>query len=494
MKDKESKIKGEENSEKIKVGTNIIKNLSTTFYPNPKIIFDELITNSRDAMANIVKMHVNNNTITIEDDGDGMSRDELIHFFFISHSNKLEQPIKSKGGVKREIIGKFGIGKLSLYQICKWFEITTWKNGVESKATFNFEDFEKEKYVDDFSLHIISETRTSKKNGTRIVLHDLKKKNSANDIKRHLIRTMPFTKDFKIIISGGDLARPVELRSEDILHGNVASKYEIDEDVAGVGKVTGTIIYKKHEPGDFGVYIRVFGRVVNLSDPHGIINFSSLTSAFFAARKIYANLNVDSLNNAIQTNRAGFVKDNPSYIAFTKWLTTKLNKLNKEMSTKIKEMKRGAEVIEVKDIVSSFFSSRGDKKMEGIKPKQKHLKRMKRGAKLEEDTILNKKSYILLHGRRFGVEVEPIGRDKPEAIMDKKENKIVINSDNPLYEISRANGGVWGVQYHALRASIIVFAIEISKNLDEFIKNYNLMVKESEEIVQNMKRRLVINN
>ena len=29
---------------------------------------------------------------------------------------------------------------------------------------------------------------------------------------------------------------------------------------------------------------------------------------------------------------------------------------------------------------------------------------------------------------------------------------------------------------------------------DEFIKNYNLMVKESEEIVQNMKRRLVINN
>lgn len=108
---------------KIRVGTNIIKQLSTTFYPNLNMVFSELVSNARDAMATKVRIRVGDDKITIEDNGEGMTHDDLIKFFYISHTDKEEGNIKIRGDLKRELIGKFGIGKLTLYRLCKSFDI-----------------------------------------------------------------------------------------------------------------------------------------------------------------------------------------------------------------------------------------------------------------------------------------------------------------------------------------------------------------------------------
>lgn len=484
----------DETSSKIKVGTDIIRHLSTTFYPRPQIIFDELISNSRDAMAKNVHLHVNEKTISIEDDGEGMSHDELVHFFYISHSTKPEEPIKTKGGLKREIIGRFGIGKLSLYQICNFFDISTWKDGAMSQASFDFRKFEREEYVDDFTLQVYSEKSSSRKSGTRIVLNGLKKTINARDIKRHLGRTMPLTKDFKVIISGVGLARPVTLASEDVLKGNLDIEYPIDEFVPNVGQVTGAIAYTKYETPESGVYVRVFGRLVNFSNPHGIINFSSLTHAYGFARKIYADLNVNGLSEALLTNRAGFLITHPAYLSFQAWLKKKLNDYNVEVNKKWNAVKKDAEVPVIKERISNLFSVQREKITNKAFPSSETDKHKR--SSVEKPKIMPKvhevDNSMLIHGKKFEIEVEPTGENEPEAVLDKKRNVIIINSLNPLYEISRSHGGVWGVQYHAMRAAIVVFALETSRDLAQFRNTYNRLVKESEEVAANLLRRIPI--
>src|SRR3989338_6983503 len=120
---------------KIRVGVSLIKQLSETFYPSVNAVFGELISNASDAFAKTVRVTLSNEDIVIEDDGTGMSPEELTKFFHISASRKDSGMIKQFKGIKRSIIGRFGIGKLSMYRICKRFEITTWKDGIESNAT-----------------------------------------------------------------------------------------------------------------------------------------------------------------------------------------------------------------------------------------------------------------------------------------------------------------------------------------------------------------------
>lgn len=493
-----SQVPTESQDGKIRVGTAIIKHLSTSFYPNPNMIFDELLSNSRDAMATTVELSIKPNQIIIEDDGEGMDRDELAHFFYISHSLKPLEPVKKKGRIERTIIGKFGIGKLSLYQVCKSFDITSWKDGKESRAVFDFESFEKKTFIDDFSLKIISTHATSHKNGTRIVLLGLKHQIDASNVKRHLTRTMPIARDFKIIISGSGLYRPVELRSEDVLAGNVFKKFNIDEFVDKVGQVTGTISYKTNtQQKDFGVFIRIFGRLVNV-DPHSILNFSNLTHANQFDRRIYVDFNVDGLNDALQTNRAGFLIDNPKYISFVNWLKKTLNRYNKEVGEKWNVEKQKNEIEFVKDTISQLskkmivrqegYVSKDYSPRTTTKKNPKHIVKSKPNKK--EDHYEESENIFLIKGNNFMIDILPLGKEEPEAKLDKKRGKIIINSLHPLYQISRSQGGIWGVQYHAIHASIVLIALESSDSMKEFKQNYDRLALESHEIISNMKKRL----
>lgn len=91
-----SKVKNKK-ARTMRVGTQIIRQLSTTFYPNIRMIFDELVSNARDAMATEVKIFLGADKIVIEDNGEGMSPDGLEKFFFISSTEKETGKIRTKG-------------------------------------------------------------------------------------------------------------------------------------------------------------------------------------------------------------------------------------------------------------------------------------------------------------------------------------------------------------------------------------------------------------
>jgi hypothetical protein len=478
----------------IRVGTKLIKQLSTTFYPNPLIIFDELVANARDALATEVKVHVDEDKVTVEDNGEGMSPEDLVRFFYISHTKKDVERVRSFKGVKRAIIGRFGIGKISLYQVCHRFEIVTWKGGIVSSSVFNFDKFEKEEFIDTFELDVKSKKTLNASSGTRITLIDLKKeafrKIDALKVKRRLITTMPFSDDFKIILSGTGLASSVELKSENIV-ADVANKYEIKNvTVENVGRIDGSItFFTKARVKDHGVFIRVFGRMVNIDNPGGVINFNSLNHAQQFQNMIHAEVNADGLNAALQTNRAGFIETHPTYESFKKWLFTEINK---RCDDEYKTWMGVRDNLEKKDIpkaVSDAFHGASyalpkrasDKIAEKTAPK-KPTKGEKPETQVPTKTIVSEDHpdlrEIIIQGK-LEMETSELGTLEAEAIFDRKRGVLIINSSNPSYLFAKSQAKLKGVVYHVFKASAVLIALESAQDKREFKSIYDSLTRDT---------------
>ena len=149
-KEKEEALKlqiGQEQIFHMKVAAQIIQHLSKGIYSNPANCIKELISNSFDADAGkvIVRAKPEFDTFSITDDGDGMNYvDFSTKFLWISRSDKRdkrENTIK----FKRPIIGKIGIGFISVSEICDKMIVISSKKGEKFKfqAEIDFEKFKK---------------------------------------------------------------------------------------------------------------------------------------------------------------------------------------------------------------------------------------------------------------------------------------------------------------------------------------------------------------
>lgn len=112
----------------IKVAARIIDYLSSGLYHTPAACLKELINNSYDARATNVNVFVKPDAdrIIIEDDGDGMSRNEFVaHFEHISESHKRDND--DVIGFGRRKIGKIGIGFIAANELCSRIELYSTK-------------------------------------------------------------------------------------------------------------------------------------------------------------------------------------------------------------------------------------------------------------------------------------------------------------------------------------------------------------------------------
>lgn len=108
----------------ITVDKRIVRILSASTYDNFPNALKEVITNSYDADASEVSIIIDlkMETITIEDDGIGMSDFDFSQYLKIA-GMKREKNIKTSSG--RATIGQFGVGFLSVFPFFKNFSIET---------------------------------------------------------------------------------------------------------------------------------------------------------------------------------------------------------------------------------------------------------------------------------------------------------------------------------------------------------------------------------
>ena len=142
---------GEEQTGRIKVGSQILKQMSKGVYSTPEMALKELISNAFDADATEVIIDSKSvpNSITIRDNGHGMDyKDFDENFVYISKSPKMDSSGQTTK-YHRPIIGRLGIGFIAVSTLCNTMVISSAKQGSKTKfiATLNFSKFKKKEHL-----------------------------------------------------------------------------------------------------------------------------------------------------------------------------------------------------------------------------------------------------------------------------------------------------------------------------------------------------------
>jgi len=111
-----------------------VEHLGLNLYSNTAAALTEIIANAWDADATEVHINISDDKsiITITDNGHGMSVNDLNNKFLkVAYKRRLNHPFSPKG---RPVMGRKGIGKLALFSIAEYVEITSKKENQDAHS------------------------------------------------------------------------------------------------------------------------------------------------------------------------------------------------------------------------------------------------------------------------------------------------------------------------------------------------------------------------
>jgi hypothetical protein len=441
-----------DNAVKMRVGTGIIDVLSKTFYTKKRMIFDELVTNAYDAGATRVDLHFGKDEISIVDNGNGMAREQLERFFSIAETTKVEGGEIRVGKRKRKTIGKFGIGKLSMRQICNKFLI---RSSTDGKTTYeselDFSRLQEFRYIEDIELKVY-ESEEKIKRGTQLILSQLIEITDEllKEVRVGLSRTMPLSEDFEVYINGK------KIEQFDYVQIYKPEQKDIDEEDKDLGRIYGKIFFteKPMRDDEVGIFIRVNRRIVN-ADNGRIIDFARLNHPQYLGRRILCDLNVDSLEPAILANRSGFFSDNILYVKFIAWIRAKLRKTGEVVWEKHQKETREKQEDSIRE---KLLPSVKDAAIE-----------MSKALQIESPDFWKKLKLV----------VEEKTEDDPECMFLSEKSLLVFNSAHPAFIFAREKNQL---EIHCLKAAAMILAIfftqiKMKTSLTEFNENYEHLLR-----------------
>ena len=198
---------------KMSVDFNVLNHLGINLYTNIPAVLSEVVANSYDADATSVDITISNGEVIIVDDGSGMSEGDINKKYLLVGYQK-------RSGVdgmtitpiyKRRVMGRKGIGKLSLMSIANIIEVHTVKDGQLSAFRIRVEDittlinsgsnkaYEPEEIIPDTSIE----------KGTKIVLKEIRNNRTLSrpeKIKTELARRfVVLNNKFKIKVNGEEI-------------------------------------------------------------------------------------------------------------------------------------------------------------------------------------------------------------------------------------------------------------------------------------------------
>jgi len=271
---------------KMKVDMNIIQHLGIAMYSTLPPVIAELVSNAWDADARNVwidlsDVETDNKWIIVKDDGTGMGIEDIQNSFLVIGKNRRKNGDVTLGG--RKVIGRKGIGKLSMFGIANEIIITSIKKVGDTKYKnrfrLNLKDIKSagETY---YPPHEIVNEVTDEPTGTIIEIKRIRRKSpfDAQKIAVDLARRfLIFDENFKVWIKHNDEDyTPVkqDLRFKGI---NIEFEWEFPNSQFKSGyeyadKVKGEIYTaEKPVPEDMkGVYLVARGKLVHRNDFYGI--------------------------------------------------------------------------------------------------------------------------------------------------------------------------------------------------------------------------------
>lgn len=202
---------------------NVLNHLGIGLYSNVPAVLSEVVANAWDADAEHVTITVdkNNQTITIEDDGHGMTVDDVNKKYLRVGYKRREKPGEAMTPrFERPVMGRKGIGKLSLFSIAKVIEVHSVKDGIAHGFIMDLrqiEDAIKDSDEDGTEKQYKPEASENVKidQGTKIILSNLKRQLKGDRwLRRRLARRFSIIGDlhhFNIVLNG----KPITIEDRD---------------------------------------------------------------------------------------------------------------------------------------------------------------------------------------------------------------------------------------------------------------------------------------
>lgn len=163
---------------KMSIDFNVLNHLGINLYSNIPAVLSEVVANSYDADATEVEINISSNEVVITDNGCGMTEEDMNEKYLMVGYQKR----KGANGVSitpihhRRVMGRKGIGKLSLMSIAKVIDVFTCKDGQQSALRINVDDIvsliESGEHRDYEPQEIDTDPNLIK--GTRIVLKNIR--------------------------------------------------------------------------------------------------------------------------------------------------------------------------------------------------------------------------------------------------------------------------------------------------------------------------------
>ena len=367
------------------ISNTVLYHLGINLYSNIPAVLSEVVANSWDADATNVCIEIERDIITITDDGHGMTVGDINDkYLFVGYPRRIHNEAVTDR-YKRKVMGRKGIGKLSLFSIAETVKVETFKEGKKNGFVMSKQAIDKhieEKKEQPYEPEPLPESEIElTEDGTRIVLTDLKKRISkahSNYLRKRIARrfsvigaedTFNEAEDtFNVFIDGS----PVEITDRDYFHkiqflwhyGDESEKYinlcnnlenpqhteerdgtiEVREvkDEDNIENLTGSIkgwigtVRKPNELTDTNVagekdvnenlnkiIIMVRGKLAqeNILDDFRQSGFYTK----YLIGEIHADfLDMDHLDDIATTSRQEIIKDNPRYEELKNWMKDEL--------------------------------------------------------------------------------------------------------------------------------------------------------------------------
>lgn len=200
---------------------NVLNHLGLNLYSNTPAVLSEVIANAWDADATevIITCDQESDTIEISDNGCGMTLDDINNkYLCVGYQKRINgEALSSK--FKRPVMGRKGIGKLSLLSIADTIKIYTKKDNQKNAFCLSREDIEREitstnrlytpKEIDFVDFPFIT--------GTKLVIKNFKKNinRTAEFLRKRLARRFTIIgSNFNIILND----KPISIEDRDFFN------------------------------------------------------------------------------------------------------------------------------------------------------------------------------------------------------------------------------------------------------------------------------------
>lgn len=385
---------------------NILNHLGIKLYSNVSAVLSEVVANSWDADADIVEIQIEKDKITITDNGHGMTvNDANKKYLHVGYKRREEENRTVTEKHNRPIMGRKGIGKLSLFSVAKIIEVQSIKHGEKHGLRMSADKIEEtiKKGSQKYYPEPIPEKEITfdRDYRTRIILTGLKKRltRTVPALKKRLARRFSIIGsdyNFSVKINGEliqitdrgyfhkvqylwyygqngkkyvnyckehklkeafDRACKLKVIEEQDNHEDLVTTYGIEGWIGSVAKST----YLKDGKDNLNkIVIMVRGKLAQediLEDfPEGGLYTKYLIG------ELHADFfDMDDKEDIATTSRQEIIKDDPRYVALKDWVSVELKNIE-SLWTNLRKKEGTAKALE-SPAIKNWFDS--------LKPKNK---------------------------------------------------------------------------------------------------------------------------